>query len=208
MIPALPEGLPTGFDRLIMRCSVDLTEAQLEGLRRASQFEGNAVHATFRQNVQIADAACGFRGTIGVHDNRNLRVLEEGETGIGLHYSYDLERDVKHKDAKADNWDRLSKAVSDVLGTQEMLVTMISLFDEKQIIPGTALPIPLGESGVSGFSEIRGVRLVQPDPADKNNELYSVVLDKHATSEDLLRRGLQRANDVATLAYKESRKSS
>jgi len=162
-----------------------------------------------------------LRGLIGIHDSRaSGKAPEPSEAGIVLHYSFELEKDVTTKDAQADDWDRLSEAVSGVVGSHQVIVSMWAVRAKDEIVPATALPIALGDTGVSGFSEIRGVRLAQPDPSDKDNDLYSVVLDKEGNEyfvtastsieatgleEELLRRALDRLKEVAMLAYKEAK---
>ncbi len=203
------------------RCFIELSDEQLATLGRGTELKGPAVHSSFGRNTAIGGSRGVLRGLIGIHDSRaSGKAPEPSEAGIVLHYSFELEKDVTTKDAQADDWDRLSEAVSGVVGSHQVIVSMWAVRAKDEIVPATALPIALGDTGVSGFSEIRGVRLAQPDPSDKDNDLYSVVLDKEGNEyfvtastsieatgleEELLRRALDRLKEVAMLAYKEAK---
>lgn len=222
MIPRVPDTLPAGFDRVAVRAFVDLSEAQVDAIRAAVRFDGEDSLAAFRENVTIGDVHCGFAGHIGVHDLRGVSSeTEKDECALTLHYSFELEIGIRYKAKRGDRWESLSNAAADLLATAHPVsVTLSCVFPEDEIVPATALPIALGKSGVSGFSEIRGVRLAQPDPSDPSLDLYSVIVDRDqrhyyltaatlieaSLNAELLTRALDRLRDVAALAYQEPRK--
>ncbi len=201
---------------------MDLTDANLATIKERSPFAGDEAHYTFRSSVEISESQCELRGLIGVHHVPATPGENARDAATVLHYAFELGKDAAAEDKQDDDWQRCSDVVATVVGTHQVTASMWAEFSANQIVPATALPIPLGESGVSGFAEIRGVRLVQPDSNDRSVELYSVVLDKirngfgmsvttsiESTGLDVevLRRALDRLNDVAALAYKEVRKA-
>ncbi len=213
----LPERLPIGFDLVSADAYLEITEATYTAIREQAGFKKADAHGGYGDEVSVAGTPLALRGSIGIHDYRaNKDVAQVTKSGFFAHYTLELEAGIKVQ-KNAEGWDKLSDAVANALPKHTCRVRLQQFIPTGRVAPATSLPIPLGEA-ISGFTEIRGVRLAQPDPADPKKELYSVILQltgdggygistltfiESRLDGDLLTRALNRLAEISGLAYKE-----
>lgn len=212
-LPRFPEVVPVLGASLTVRSTSDLMQDEVEALR--AQISGEiSRHASFRQEVQFAGGKAEFRGVIGIH---RVQATAEGDLfqtepqeKHWIHFQLDLLTGVRPRPHKGDSWDELAHAVSRVLNARPIRVSAFWSLPRDRVTFAVTLPIELGYD-IPGFSEIRGVRLAQPDPDNPDDDLYSLILNhsgKSATvqisasfestfSHDLLTKALDRATAVA-----------
>ncbi len=213
----LPERLPLGFDLVSAEAYLEISEADYNAIRQQTAIKETEGHGSIGDEVVIAGTPLALRGLIGVHDYRESKdVAQITQTGFICHYSIELEGDVTAY-KENEGWDKLSDALSNTIPKHASHVRLQQFFAPGKVVPATSLPIPLGEAGVSGFTEIRGVRLAQSDPESKK-QLYSVILEltgdggysmntmtfiESRVDGDLLTKAISRLAEISGLAYKE-----
>ena len=212
----LPERLPLGFDLVSASAYVEVTEADFIAIRKQAGFNKPDADAHFGSDVVVGGTTLALDASVGVHDYRRDEDFEElTETGFIVHYSLELEAGIQA--GKTDDvWGKLSDAVANVVAKHECRVRLQQFLPPGKIVPATSLPIQLGES-VSGFTEIRGVRLAQPD-TDTKKELYAVILQltsdggysmstltgiESRLDGELLTKAINRLAEISGLVYKE-----
>jgi hypothetical protein len=214
----LPERLPLGFDLVRASAYLEITESEYNAIRDQVGFKKTDAHGWLSGEVPVAGTALALKGSMGVHDYRGEKdVAEMTTTGFVAHYTVELEAGLT-VDKEEEGWAKLSDALAKVLKKHTSSIRLQQFFAPGKVVPATSLPIQLGEAGISGFAEIRGVRLVQPDPSDTKNALYSVILDLtsdggHAVGtttviesrldEELLTKAITRLAEISGFAYKE-----
>lgn len=231
-VPLMPEGLdPKGFI-LTVRVELELAADEYERIRKDLGSEEKHLHARFASEVKLLDGEAGkLTGLIGLHDLRETREREEEKEehkhekeepypDAWLVYELVLKWPCEARQALDDRWTALYSAIVKAFPEKPVWRIFLSLFlPASKVLPFVNVPIPLAESEISGFSEIRGVRVVQPDPEDAENELYSVILDHRGElmairveapleagcDESILSVAFERALSIAKLAFETVR---
>jgi hypothetical protein len=114
---------------------------------------------------------------------------------------------------KDEQWQSFVETLHDLIGESPAAVNLRLLVPREGTVTAVQLPIPFGHE-ISGFSQIRGVQLAEPDPDDKDKVLYSVILQLAGESisadirlyavlkigSNILEEAFAKAFDVAKLA--------
>jgi len=212
--PVLPEHFEGESLRIAIRSTYDLSEAESRALD--ATVGRSELHTTFREYVPFTGRTAEIRGLIGVHRSRGVQ--EELFHGPAAHRRWvhtDLTftQGVLPANPKRQRWDEAYEALLEAAGPQPGDVDVFWSLPRARTAFKVALPIPL-LGDIPGFSEIQGVRLVQPDPSNLAAELYSVILNHQfdrATVQvrfgidvhlgrDVLSRALDKAISIASLA--------
>jgi len=184
-IPELPRGYDLQWFYLGIRGDFGFSAEDYEKIRRDAGISKKNQHVGFTQTVDLAGRSAELRGTIGVHDLRGIEAeldLAAGEpppTDAWVHYALSVELTSKPEETTEGDWDAAYVAVRNLLPERvPMSVILRMSVPSGKIDPAVSLPISLGKTAVSGFSEIRGVRLAEADPDDPDEELYSLIIDQ------------------------------
>lgn len=180
-IPAPPADLNLQRVRLAVRCNFDLDAGEYEELRRSLAGSERSYHLVLRQAVSFGGDPAELSALIGLHAAPDTP--KEGEERPPrdkpwLHYRIDMVSAVAARQVESEGWVQLAEAAERLIPEHSSRVKLNAELGSEDVALGVRLPIQLGQSEVAGFSTIRGVRLVQPDPQNPEHELYSLVLDQ------------------------------
>jgi hypothetical protein len=174
----LPSGPPETLDLLeLLDVTFDVDVAPSD----VSQVKGflngrNDVHVTHRKRITIGSRSGELSSVIGVHDDPR----DSKPNDVYLHGHVRVERRTKRSELEAPDaaWSAAVKLLCAQMGTRAAAVTMRLRIPLQGAITAVQLPIAVGRGEVTGFSEIRGVQLSQPDPEDPKKTLYSAILQR------------------------------
>jgi hypothetical protein len=179
--PAIETIEGASFKAFIMSGLVRFEDALNTSIpHSASSAFADEGHAHCRRRMEIAGSAFELRVLIGIHPGVLGSDDEQERVGY-FHFDIELRPSrLEFEDESSNSWARLNSW----LCAHGLQVSVSSTL--RATVPGSfqlpvKLPIPLNETDTRGFSSIRGVRLAQQDEADKNRELYSIVLDTSGT---------------------------
>ncbi len=183
----IPETLPPNarFVSLSISETVSIGTAAAASLRSRVTTKDDSFHVAIRQPVAVGDCSSELRGLIGIHglhaaarSRRRSKSSQEKGPRRFIHYELGLRSTSFAKTIESDSWDEAFKAVAEKLGTHSVSVNLsLSLSEETR--PKIQLPIMVSQAEAMGFTEIRGIRLVQVEPK-ATGELYSVIVDRSA----------------------------
>ncbi len=212
--PILPDHFVGGSLLIAVRSTYDLTEAQGRALEEAL---GRAErHITFREYVPFSGRTAEIRGLIGIHRSRRVQG-ELFQPSVGyrrwVHTNLTFTQGVLRGETKGEEWDEIYNLLLETAGPQPAEAEVFWSLPRAKTAFKVALPIPL-LGDLPGFSEIQGVRLVQPDATSEKAELYSLILNHHTDratvqvrfgmdvhlGQDVLSRALDQAFAIANLA--------
>ena len=218
-IPAAPEHLPVQSFSLALEKTLAISDEAYAAICHRMGGAAASSHVAIREPVSVGGTSAEIRGFIGLHPRPN----EAGEDtdqlqqrSPWLHYSLEL-RPVRRAEAATEaDWQTISSALAEVLGTHTINFSSTVWFERKDVVLAVSLPIELGPSEVPGFSEIKGVRLSKADPENSSEDLYSAIIDNHdkyvyitvtATiespfDEDVLVRAFDRVSSITDLLVK------
>jgi len=180
IVPVFPDNHPAISPSLTLRATLDLDANSLSALRDALAEELPA-HSSFRHETSFCGEQAELSGLIGIHkrEGEGQSELFDGPTSPGwIHYNLRLATTSRPRNTASSTWDRFAGCVANTLRSHVVQVNANWFLPSNHTTLGVALPIALGSSELPGFKEIRGVRLSQPDPDSKNEELYSLILDQ------------------------------
>lgn len=166
--PDLPGMFPFEFASITFGATFPLSEqTYLDALAAAGR--DSEFHVSCRIPMEWHERSSEIFAVIGLHRE---------DDDCWAHTSFRLEFDDAPIDTRNAEWD----ALLGVLGRCDSVADAQALvrfgFKHDEVTLGVSLPIGLDGSGVEGFKEISGVRLVQR--SSDGDELYSVVLDQFA----------------------------
>lgn len=178
-LPAFPDSLATAVVEIEAEHSAYISPEQFATLGTSFPGGVDGRHAEFREPVTIGGQEAELSGVLGIHNN-------VGEAGAGrpwVHYNVRLRRRrTRASTQNEEGWTQLCDAILRVLGSHSAKVVVSLEIPTDSATPAVSLPIKLSPSEVTGFSEIRGVRLVQVDPAKPESSLYSAIVQQSSSS--------------------------
>ena len=171
--PELPSWLSGRHPRLAVSGEFDLDQDTYQEISgKIETDEDGDIHLLSFFSQADEGRSPELRVSLGIHGPEN---------GVRrVHYRF------AHSETRLFTWEEdedtanLEKILPVLASASIAHVTDISLAvvvndpDEEFVFP---LPIDLNGSPVSGFTQIKGVRLAQLDPDDPTQELYSAILD-------------------------------
>jgi hypothetical protein len=166
--------IPSADPYVVLRFSINARhirladeEEQKQGLR---DLAGDGLHLWYSTGKDVLGRTGELNIKVGVH--------VDDPAGSWTHVAVELEDDDRPRERQPDNWQAVLGRVDAMLGPTAEWDCMVRLIMPKASV-ATAVDLPIGLDDTStGFAEIRGVRLVQPDTTAARAELYSVVLDQ------------------------------
>lgn len=186
-LPSQPADLPLRIWNTYVGLFQDLTVEEFDALADKVGEVGESRHASFAEPAAIGGEVGELRGLIGIHDRRNSKLFakyaEERQkdkpnyTGLWLHYDLTFRHTSSPRDPFVDDdWQKLCDALHESLREHTVEANVRVLLSDPGTVLVMTLPVKLGPSA-TGFTEIRGMRLVQVDEKDPEQELYSVFVD-------------------------------
>ena len=218
MITFLPPTLDdeSGVTLVSVSAEADLTvtEAEIKTLRSAVDLEEED-HFIYRTNIGEEGSVVGL---VGIHDYGIADETEVDPTAhIRVHFSIGYRAGLTFRAEKATpGWSEALDLINEHLSERLIEVEAFLRVDEGAERFAFPVPMDLAETGIAGFTELRGARLVKSDPEEPEKELYSVILDSFGgtspanvsvsawieagVDENLLPNALQRCSSVLELA--------
>lgn len=215
VLPVFPDDLPPDRFFVSVWSSFDLSVEEEEGLRRVLG-ENLLGHHTIREQVEFAGKTAEVRALIGIHGPRPQQetdLFEDASRTHWIHFSLDFTAGIRPRNNQSQMWAVAYEALRNTVSSRVFDVNAFWSFPKDSSTFAVALPILL-QGDIPGFTEIRGVRLSEPDPDDPTGELYSLILDHYGNSAsaqvrttldsdlsgDLLKKAMDRAIAIVRLA--------
>jgi hypothetical protein len=157
-------------------------DADIEADRgdRIEDILGNerAKHAEYRRTVTFGTERAELSAVLGVHSEEQT----QGPNDFYVHGHVRVERRPPRDELTCpeETWAEFRELLKDLMADSPAAVNLRMALPAEGTVTAVTLPIGFGPGDVAGFSEIRGVQLVQSDPDDENKWLYSVIMQRTA----------------------------
>jgi hypothetical protein len=166
--------------------------------------------------VDFGRGAAEVRALIGIHEPKAIQGVDlfgHEPRPHWVHFSVDFVAGIQGRENRTCAWAAVYEALCTILSSRALNVTAFWSLPRSSFTFAVALPIPL-QGDIPGFTDIRGVRLAEPDPDNPGSDLYSLILDHYETSAsvqvrttledmlstDLLQKATDRALSIVGLA--------
>ena len=187
--PALPESIAVEYFSLSLRGDVEISTQHLSRIREASGQTVEEPHLSFQTVLSGPGYTAGVFGLIGVHttSRRDEKAEQQQLSSVDgeplastfeVHYEFVVRPQVKPSAKSNPHWDALRRSLEGTIPLHSAQVDLLLVADEIEFGFPVSVPLPLNPTDVPGFSEIRGLRLVQLDPENPDVELYYAILDR------------------------------
>jgi hypothetical protein len=170
----LPGPVERGFSSLTLVGHAPITGEQFNAIAADTALPEPEMVARFHQRLRS--------GSLDLMLRAHLQVDEHADSDVkfSMHWRIGIEPSEPHvQEAVGKHWSTLYPSVVKHIGPIVNSVSLRFHLPAHGAITAIKLPVNLAPADVSGFSQVRGVRLVQMESADQEVELYSVVLDNH-----------------------------
>lgn len=186
LTPRLSPKLAGVTQRLEVAATFFMTEEEYRGILASAGLEGDNIHLTMSESGDAEYGGGALAGLLGIHrETVAPETPDPSRTPFWFHYKFTWtpRPRIAAKDAL---WDSAFAAVAPLVPQHPARALLDAEYAANRFDFPVSVPISLAAEDAPGFSQIRGVRLVQVDPAKPTSELYSVVLDRDTEFDHVL----------------------